>query len=68
MSDLLGFTIGIPYMDTLQPKYVSSDTESINDKNERCSVVELWMLKVSVTFRAVPERVFRVETSSLIVS
>ena len=62
---MLTFRIGIPYRDTLQPKHVSSDTESINDKNEMYTVVELWMLKVCDTFRTVPERVFRVETSPL---
>ena len=50
---------------TLSPNHVSSDTESINDKNERFTVEELWMLKVGDTFRAVPEKVLRVETSPL---
>ena len=39
--------------------------ESINDKNERYTVDELWMLKVGDTFRAVPVRVLRVEASPL---
>ena len=68
LYDLLVFCIGIPYRETLQPKHVSSDTESINDKNERCTVEELWMLKVGDTFRAVPERVLRVETSPVSMS
>ena len=61
---MLVFCVGIPYRDTLQPKHVSSDTESINDKNVRYTVEELWMLKVGDTFRR-PERVLRVETSPL---
>ena len=47
------------------PKHISSDAESINDKNQRYTVEELWMLKVGDTFQAVPDRVLRVETSPL---
>ena len=50
---------------TLSHNHVSSDTENINDKNERFTVEELWMLKVGDTFRVLPEKVLRLETSPL---